>query len=36
MTTIDYVGIVAALGIYSYALVWLCRTIGDLARTDEE
>ena len=33
---IDYLGLVAALGLYSYALVWLCRLISDLTRPDED
>lgn len=33
---LDYIGIAAALGAYSYGLVWLCRLISDLRRPDDD
>ena len=36
MTAVDYIGLAAALGIYSYVLIWICRLISDLTRPDED
>ena len=36
MTGIDYIGAAAAIGLYSYCLIWLCRAISDLTRPDED
>lgn len=36
MTVIDYIGLAAAIGIYSYCLIWLCRLIVNLSPRDEE
>ena len=33
---LDYLGLVAVLGLSSDALVWLCRLISDLRRPDED
>jgi len=36
VTVLDYVGIVAALGIYGFCIVVLCRFLGYATRDDDD